>query len=475
MPNPTSAPFPPFYIDLPFSILGWAGWLALLGLIVYGNWKLREVGPTILRQRWMVLVGLAVLAPVLALLFPIRIPFEQILPVPGLPVDPRLPVLFVLAGLAWVLAGGIAAPVWACLIGAVTGLAVGFYETHHLFSMLEYAGLAWLFSLAVRQKYRTRFFSVLRHPLGAGLFLAVVCAPFYILSAFFATNGPLVARIDYAITQTWPLMLTRGVEMLIACLVAEGILVARPAYWGRPGPLVASPMEKSLQLRFFVGTAPLVFLLLLTLTIGDWLVAGNAARNMIRDRLTNTAQIATNSLPYFLETGQNLLVTLGDPALLSLSGEEQKASLGQRIRSVPYFRQLFLFNSLGKPLTGYPKDRFEDLQVTDEEKAGIDLATKGVMVLTYVIPSPTGENSSVQVSYLAPVRNAQNQISGVLLGRTDLDSNPFTQPAIQAIDTIKELGGEGYILDENGRILYHSNPEQIMGDYSVIGKNTGTG
>ena len=470
MPNPPLITFPPFYIDLPFMVLGQVGWVGLLGLIVFGNWKLREAGTSALRNHWMALVGLAVAAPVLAILFPVRIPFEQILPVPGLPVDPRLPALFLLAGLPWVLAGGLVEPVWACLIGAVTGLAIGFYETHHLFTMLEYAGLATLFSLAVRQKYRTGFFHFLRHPLGAGLFLAIVYAPLYILSAFLATHGPLVARIDYAITQTWPLMLTRGIEMLLACLAAEGILLAKRPYWGRSGPLVASPIEKSLQLRFFIGAAPLVFLLLLTLTIGDWVVAGNAARNMIRDRLSNTALVATNSLPYFLEAGQNLLVTLSDLATPNVGREELKVSLGQRIRSIPYFRQLFFLNGQGQPITGYPKDNFDDLQVTDEEKVGIELALKGVMVQTYIIPGQTGETSSVQVSFVVPIRNAQNLITGVLLGRTDLDSNPFTQPAIQAIDTIKDLDGEGYILDENGRILYHSNPEQIMGDYRLIGK-----
>ena len=90
-----------------------------------------------------------------------------------------------------------------------------------------------------------------------------------------------VSRLDYAITQTWPIMVARGVELLIASLVAEGIYLARVPLWGRGGPLIPSPLETSLQLRFFFSTFPFVFLLVLTLIIGDWLVAGKVARDMI--------------------------------------------------------------------------------------------------------------------------------------------------------------------------------------------------
>ncbi len=142
--------------------------------------------------------------------------------------------------------------------------------------MLEYAGLATLYSVAVRQRYRTWFFQLLRHPLGAAIVLGLFFAPIYILSSFFAANGAIVARLDYAITQTWPIMLTRAGELGIASILAKIIYLTRAPFWGRLGVPVPSPLETSLQLKFYVGTAPLVFILLLTLTIGDWLVAGKA-------------------------------------------------------------------------------------------------------------------------------------------------------------------------------------------------------
>jgi PAS domain S-box-containing protein len=465
MTNPAANSFPSFYIDLPYNLLGGLGWLLLFGLLVFINWKWWEGG----KNRWMMIVVLGVAAPILAILFPVRIPFESVMPVPGLPADPRLPVLFIFAALPWVLAGGLLTPAWACLIGAVTGLMIGLFETHHLFTMLEYAGLATLFSVAVRQRYRFRFFAFLRHPLGAAAFLAVLYTPVYILTSFFATNGTIVARLDYAITQTWPIMLARGTELVIASLVAEGLYRTRVTFWGKTDPLGPSPLETSLQLRFFVATFPLVFLLVLMLTIGDWLVAGKAARDMIQARLSSTAQVAADNLPYFLETGQNLLVSLGGSEFVGLPVDQVKSRLGQRIREVPYFRQLFLFDGQGRAVSGYPQSKFEDIQTTDEENAGILLALKGVMVQTYIAPRQASE-ITVQVSFITPVYDGQNQIQAVLLGRTDLNSNSFTQPALQALNAVKDMDGEGFILDENGRVLFSQNPEQLLLDYRLIGK-----
>jgi len=469
MPNTTVTSLPPIYIDLPYNLLGGVGWLVLMALVVYLNWRLWEGHSDRNNQRWMVFMALAVAAPVAALVLRVNIPFDQALPVPGLPADLRLPVMFVLAGLPWVLAAGLLPPAWACGIGALIGLMIGLFETHQLFTALEYAGLATLFSAAVRQRYRTRLFAFLRHPLGAAAVLAVMYAPVYILSAFFATNGAAVARLDYALTQTWPIMLARGGELLLASLVAEVLYRIRFRGWGRNEHLAPSPLEISLQLRFFVITFSMVFVLVLTLTIGDWLVAGKAARDMIESRLSNTAQVATQGLPYFLEAGQNLLVSLAEPNLLQVPPDQARLALTKALQSVPYFRQLFLFNGAAQAVTGYPTAILAEIDATDEELAGIELALKGVMVQTYIVPRQANE-TTVQVSFITPIHDSSNQIQGVILGRTDLNSNPFTQPALQAILAMADLGGEGYILDEEGRVLFHNNPEMLMANYQLLGQ-----
>lgn len=77
----------------------------------------------------------------------------------------------------------------------------------------------------------------------------------------------------------------------------------------------------------------------------------------------------------------------------------------------------------------------------------------------------------MQVAFVATVQEG-GKVEGVLLGRTDFDSNPFTQPALAALQSILAEGGDGFILDENGTVLYQANPGEgaLLGEpYGAIG------
>ena len=156
--------------------------------------------------------------------------------------------------------------------------------------------------------------------------VAITYVPVLMVSVLFSTNGTLADRLDYAFTQSWLLLAARAGELLIAGVAAEMLYLLMPAYWGRQLSLIPSPSESSIQARFFYGTVPLVGLLILSLIVGDWLVAGKAARNLIESRLTSTANVAAESLPYFLETGQNLILSFSTPDLLSAAEDPEEIS-----------------------------------------------------------------------------------------------------------------------------------------------------
>ena len=48
---------------------------------------------------------------------------------------------------------------------------------------------------------------------------------------------------------------------------------------------------------------------------------------------------------------------------------------------------------------------------------------------------------------------------GVLVGLVDLETNPFTQPILSDLRAINEMGGVGYLLDEQGRVLFSSDKD----------------
>ena len=169
-----------------------------------------------------------------------------------------------------------------------------------------------------------------------------------------------------------------------------------------------------------------------------------------------------------MEVGQNLLRNLANPDLMQIPPDQFHNVLEMRMLSVAYFQQLFVFDAIGEPVGGYPKATIGEIQATDEELNGIDLALKGVRILTFVVPQLAGK-TSVQVSFITPILNDQEQVIGVLLGRTDLDSNPFTQPTLQALATMESMGGNGYILDDQHRILFGVEPDSLLTDYHSRG------
>ena len=458
------------YIDLPSEWVGWLGWLFFLGVLIWAIWRWQE--PQTSQQsgwKWLLTAVLAILVPVVTLVFGIALNIETAMPIPGLPVEMNAPILVLFSAVPWVLAGGMVGLLPAVVIGLFCGIMLSVWGTHSIFTPLEVAGLAYIYSLFVRQRFRTHFFGLMRHPLGAAVFAAVVFSPVYIFTYFFAVRGSLAVRLDYSLTQTWVIMLIRLGEVLVAGMLGELVYLIWPHYWGRKGPLEPSPIESSLQRRFVLRVLPLGVVMFLTLLIGDWLVAGQAAKNLLEDRLSSTAKVAAESIPYFLETGQGLIMTLADDELLAQSPAQIEMELAARLRTIPYFRQLYLFNQNGEPVAGFPETGIQALRLSAEEEAGIQLALNGVLIQTYTTPPPGDENSA-QVSFVAAVKDPANDdaVQGVLIGRTDMLSNPFTQPAINAMATLEDLDGEGMILDEQGQILYHTIPTVVMETYRGV-------
>jgi methyl-accepting chemotaxis protein len=98
------------------------------------------------------------------------------------------------------------------------------------------------------------------------------------------------------------------------------------------------------------------------------------------------------------------------------------------------------------------------------EQDGIQLALQGVPFQSFSIP-PEDSDTAAKISFMAPVKNAQGQVQGVLIGRADLESNPFSQPIIDSLVSISAADGSGLLLDETGLILYHPDTQQLMQAY----------
>lgn len=450
----------------PASLLGWLGWLLLTGwaLWLINAWKPYQVLGD--RRAWGQIALLAFAAVLVNSFFGLRFPAGAALPLPNIPQEPRGPALMALGSLPWMLAGGLFGPAAGGLIGAISGLTRFVGDTHSIFTPLETAFLGILFGAAVRQRYRTWVFRLLREPLLAALLLLLPYAPLFLFTSFLDASGSLTARLDYGLTRLPTTLLAQAGELALGGLFAQVLALAFPSPWGRRLALEPSPTERSLEARFLFGTGSLLSLLLIALLIGDWMVAGAAARSMLENQLRASAELSARSIPFFLETGQNLASQMAfEPQITSLEGDALAALLGEQIRSVPYFDQLLVVNPEGQTLAVYPPAAPGEYVLAPEESAGLALTFGGVLSQTYTIP-PAHSGGPARVSFVIGLIAPENgQIERALIARTNLETNPFTQPLLESLKSIQSMGGEGVLLDENGRILVHPVASLVMSQY----------
>lgn len=448
-----------FYMPAP-SPLGWLVWLLFLGLTGYALYQWRELQPPWKGRAWGVFLVLFLFTLLTNLFLGVRLPSDA-LPPPGVPAEPLSPALMIFSALPWMLAAGSLGPVGAALLGAVSGLARGVWDTHTIFSIVDLMLLSAIFAANVRQRYRTFAYGLLRQPLVSALLLIPLHVILYVLGIFLTVPGHLAVRLDYALSNASMAAFSFSGEVIFAGLVIQILAAFFPSAWRPAAPLQPSPSELSLESRFLFGTGTFISLLLLTLLIGDWVVAGRAAREMLRDRLASVAETAAQSIPFFLETGQNLAVQLAtDPRLLDVADPELSAILGQRMQSSPYFDQFIVLDVASRTvLGGYPLPSRDTFHLFPEEEAGLFLAAEGgVLVQIYTIPPLKMGEGAARVSFIVGIVDGTGQVRRVLIGRSDLGTNPLTQPLISSLQGMTGSEGEGMLIDDLGVILYHSNP-----------------
>ncbi len=445
----------------PISLAGWLVWIGLAGLLGSALWNGRKFHAKWDKRTWGILIGLALATLPASSFVGVEFPAGPALPVPGLPEEPPASTMMLFSAVPWVLAGGLLGPLPAAGLGMVSGLWRGLWDTHSLFTVLDLGFMGALFAIFARQRYRTVVFRLLRQPLIAALSLTAVHALLFVVGAFFTVSIPttVTERLDYALSNAGVASLMFGGEMLMAGLIAQVIAIAFPLQWGGSGVLQPSPAEQSIETRFIYGAAVIVSILLLTLLAGDWIIAGRAARDLLRERLASVAQVGAQSIPFFLETGQSLAAQIAsDPQFSNLDSPLDEL-LGRHLHAIPYFNQLILYDlEANAVIASYPPDL--SVQLTPQEENGLLFAAQGVSNQIYAIPPPA-ENGAARISFLAGLPDTRR----VLLARTDLESNPHMRSLVNNLNSLQDVNGAGVLIDDQGLILYHTQGIQVMTPY----------
>src|SRR5215211_5422062 len=399
----------------PIPLPGWLVWLGLAGLLGIALFHWRKYHIAWNTRATLILAALILVTPLAALFFGLEFSTGSTLPVPGLPEEPAGSTMMIFSAIPWILAGGLLGPLAATGLGILSGLIRGVWDTHMLFTALDLGLMAVMFAVASRQRYRTFLYRLLRQPLFSALSLTLPHAALFVLGTLFtlSASASVTERLDYAFSNLWVVSLAFAGEMFVAGLAAQVIATIFRNRWGGLGMLQPSPSERSIETRFIFGAGTIISILLITLLVGDWLVAGAAARNLLRERLKSSAELAAQNVPFFLETGQNLaLQNAHDPRLQDAEADIASV-LSDRSQTVPYFSQLAVFDAQTKTmLASYPSE--PAFQITRPEEDGLALAQQGVPNQIYTVP-PLIEGEPAGVSFLAAVPQREGR-GYVLIG-----------------------------------------------------------
>ncbi|MGH2581754.1 MAG: ATP-binding protein [Anaerolineales bacterium] len=419
------------------------------------------------------LLGLIALVPISIFVFTIRLPNAGALPIPdlgGLALGPLVPVF---AALPWVLAFAKLGPIPGIALAALSGLFIGLLDARSPFTPHEVALTAALFILALQQRYSTRLFAWLRKPIIASLAAATIYPLLYIALGFFWVSSDVPASLDFVLSRVLFASVGMAIQLLVGTLFLVLLRSRYPVLFTTPEAAdQPAPQERSIEGRLLFTLGPIVLLAFISLGGFSWWASNRAAGELLNERMSRSAQIASESLPFFLATGQNLILQLAaDPRLTEVSNSETLSVLEAHLGAVPYFEQFFLLDMAGNTTAGFPVPDFAGLQADRVELEAIQLALQGIS--QYVAVPPLDASSlAAQLSFVVPVRNASGQVRGVLVGRTNLASNPFARPMLQSLESVNQLGGQGLLINDANRIVIAPSANSLLRPYN--GRSSGT-
>jgi PAS domain S-box-containing protein len=441
------------YFDMPRGILGWTVWVVFFVFNLWLGRRWLKYQHKLTRVRQVILVSF-------------QIPAGSALPMPGKTALPSGAVLMFFAAIPWSLAGGLLGPVWSGVLAVLSGLVITYFDSHNLFVPLIYMLIGLVFGWFMRQQYRTLSYRLLRIPLFAGVILAIIYPALLLIAAMLVAGDSLTVRFDYALSVLPGYTYAFIGQLLMGLIFAQVVSMVVPQVWHGKKKVQPSPTEASLEAGLVYRLVPLVgvFAFLMLLAVGYSMVNTNVQR--LAGQMRNVAFSSASSVPFSLETGQNLIGQLAEDERLFISDEadDLNSLLVEYLYRVPFFTQLIYLDQDQELIAGYPGDDLDHLFLSNEEEDAIELALRGIGFQSYSLVPEAGEKAA-RLVFVVSVQTPSGQ-TRVILGRTALDQNPFFIPVLDNLETLSDLGGTGMLLDEVGMVLYHPDPDLVGTFYS---------
>jgi PAS domain S-box-containing protein len=406
------------------------------------------------------LLVLILLAPFASQTILVRLPLRGVVVIPGTSFESEGPAFSIFGSLPWMLAGGLLGQWQAVLVGLVGGLARCGWETHRILTPLHMAFQASLVAWLMRRDYAEWPGHAARNLLISGsiggLFLGLLQGVEY----FAFSGGSIYDGVDYAFSLLGPTIVASVIEAGFAGAVCEIVRLSEAGAWYRPQQLSVGPYNRSLVARLLTlfvivwGVASGVLL------YGDWLLAQSSARDLVERQMKHTAIQAGDSIPFFIQTGRSYISRIVDRISPIMIDEAIPSEvLATWLRSEAFFNQIAIFDVESQIVVSYPHEENLRFEIPYELEVGLSGALNGVP--EEVIIEPLLESQAAEIAFLWPIpSDEEGRTVGVLVGWTDLISNPLLSPVVASLENV--FPGEAFLTDGRGIILIHSSPDQVM-------------
>jgi PAS domain S-box-containing protein len=441
----------------------------LLGLIILIAY--RSDFAKLDRRRWLLFAG-CLIAPLLSeRLLVIGFPGRNLLPPPGVPFAPSEPFAPLLGMLPVVIAGAWLGPGPALLVGLSKGILRVGITTGGLSAPFHLGLLGFLLGFLLRQDYRGRLSLLARQPIVAVPLMTPFAAFMLLLSAFVHVAESGLSGFDYAVSLTGSYFGPLLLEGLVAALIIQAVYLFLPQYRPARTARRSPPYSRTLNRRLLFLFVPLIGLITIVLVYAVTATALRLATNEAVNQMARAANSAAEGIPYFIQTGQGLLIEFADDdRLWQTDRDALEARLRRDMRMVVFFDQFILLDSTGQQLALYPPPPVGDAQLTAEEQTLLQRGVeRGAPQISSVHRS---EQDAVVLSFLVPVTDPPQTEQGgeseprVLLGRTRLDANLIIGRILEGLQWTSARGA-GFIVDANGRIVAHPDPDRLLMTWTV--------
>jgi PAS domain S-box-containing protein len=458
-----------WYFRPPQGLLGYGLLVAYL-LILLGALVLTRRDWVSLRPRqWLGVLLLSVAGGALSQLLLLRFPLD-LPPPPNLPIEPPDPSLPLLALVPAFLAAGALGSGPALIVGLITGLGRAAWETYSVLTPFEYAFVAGLFSWCVRQDYRGWIARLLRSPLVAGILASgLVCLLLFLSYAAYTENLGLAA-VDYVLALASAAASVFVAQSVIAGFVAEAWRLLRPAGWIRLAGTQPPPWLYSLNRKFLFALVPLFLLGLSGLFIANISIVLDASTRLTLGQMERALENAGQVIPLYTSSGKALLAEIASSQnWFEQDPVQQAANLLRGARAVAFFKQLTLLDAELKVTATAGATLASSPPLTPEQLAIAQRALEGIpqSPVTTFSSDESGNLQAETLFFQTVLDRETGKPVGVLVGWAELESNLLLQSVFSNLASVPE--GTGFVVGEDGLILYHPNPALVRQPFVLEG------